>query len=90
MEDPARGLPGGLRLLVSFTPGRQMQYSRRVGVDLVPLQLPPEFATAQVIGQSARAAGAPRSKGGEGGDLWHGHINSRSGGGAAGPEPEPA
>ncbi len=49
-----------------------------------------DFGTAQVLGQSARAAGAPRSEGGERGDLWHARINSRSGGGAAGPEPEPA
>jgi hypothetical protein len=33
------------------------------------------------------AAGAPRSEGGERGDLWHARINSRSGGGAAGAEP---
>jgi hypothetical protein len=85
MEDPAPRLPGGLRLLISFTPGRQVQYSRLVGGNLVPLQLPPDFGTAQVIGQSARAAGAPRSEGGEHGDLWHGRINSRRGGGAAGP-----
>jgi hypothetical protein len=67
-----------------------MQYSRLVsGVRQVlkPPELPPAFGTAQVIGQSARAAGAPRSEGGERGDLWHARINSRSGGGAAGAEP---
>ncbi len=58
MEDPAPDLPGGLRLLFSFTPGRQMQYSRMVGGKLVPEQLPNGLATAQVVGQSARAAGA--------------------------------
>jgi hypothetical protein len=57
---------------------------------LVPLPLPPAFGTAQVLGQSARAAGAPRSEGGERGDLFHARINSRSGGGAAGAGPEPA
>ncbi len=56
----------------------------------MPLPLPPAFGTAQVIGQSARAAGAPRSEGGERGDLFHARINSRSGGGAAGAGPEPA
>ncbi len=88
MEDPAPNLPGGLRLLIKFTKGRTMEYSRRVGCDLVPLS--PAFGTAQVIGQSTRAAGAPRSSGGECGDLFHTRINSRSGGGAAGAEPEPA
>jgi hypothetical protein len=67
-----------------------MEYSRLVDGELVPLQLPDGFATAQVIGQSARAAGAPRSEGGERGDLFHARINSRSGGGAAEAEPEPA
>jgi hypothetical protein len=87
MEDPAPSLPGGLRLLFSFTPGRQMQYSRLVGgvrQVLKPPELPDDFGTAQVIGQSARAAGA----GGRrvpGNDLFHARINSRSGGGAAGP-----
>jgi hypothetical protein len=89
MEDPAPNLPGGLRLLISLTYGRQVQYSRQVGDNLAPLQLPAAFGTAQVIGQSARAAGAPRSEGGEGGDLFHAHINSgsSSGGGAAWAEP---
>jgi hypothetical protein len=42
-----------------------MQYSRLVGVNLVPLQLPLDFGTAHVIGQS---------EGGERGDLWHARI----------------
>jgi hypothetical protein len=86
MEDPAPNLPGGLHLLYSFMPGRQMQYSRLIGgvrQVLKPPEVPGDFGTAQVIGQSARAAGAPRSEGGERGDLWHARINSRSGGGAA-------
>ncbi len=51
---------------------------------LKPPELPDDFGTAQVIGQSARAAGAPRSKGGGRGDMFQARINSRSGGGAAG------
>jgi hypothetical protein len=89
MGDPAPGVPGGLHLLFRFTPGRQMHFSRRVGRVLVPEQLPDGCATAQAVGQSARAAGAPRYKGGPRGDLFHARINSRSGGGAAGPEQAP-
>jgi hypothetical protein len=47
-----------------------------VGGVLVPMQLPDGCATAQVVGQSARAAGAPRYEDGPRGDLYHGRINS--------------
>jgi hypothetical protein len=85
MPDPAPDthpdVSGGLRWLVSFGAGRSMAYSRRMDSKLVPLPLPDDFATAQVIGQSARAAGAPQCADGPRGDLWHGRINSE---GAAG------
>ncbi len=45
----------------------------------MPEPVPDGFATAQVIGQSAVAAGAPQYAGGERGDLWHGRINSAAG-----------
>jgi hypothetical protein len=54
--------------------------SRMVGGKLVPMHLPDGCATAQVIGQSARAAGAPRYKDGPRGDLWHGRLNSEAAG----------
>jgi hypothetical protein len=60
VPDPAPDVPGGLRLLISFGADRSMAYSRMVKGVLVRMQLPDGCATAQVIGQSARAAGAPR------------------------------
>jgi hypothetical protein len=119
MDDPAEDVPGGVRWLLSFGADRSMLYSRMEGGVLVPMQLPDVCATAQVIGQSARAAGAPRyeeqhtpqqrtspvltnlrsrtapalraptlrqlppaprSEGGERGNLWHGRINSAAAG----------
>jgi hypothetical protein len=84
MPDPAPDthpdVPGGLRWLISFGADRSMAYSRMVGGKLVPMQLPDGFATAQVIAQSARAAGAPRYKNGPRGDLYHGRINSEADG----------
>jgi hypothetical protein len=77
MPDPAEDVPGGLRWLISLGAHRSMAYSRRVGGVLVPMQLPDGCATAQVVGQSARAAGAPRYEGGPRGDLYHGRINPR-------------
>jgi hypothetical protein len=77
MDDPAPDVPGGLRFLLSFAEGRRMEYRRKVGRKLVPLEppLPDDFATAEVVAQSARAAGV----GGwrvPGNDLFHGRINS--------------
>jgi hypothetical protein len=83
MPDPAPDshpdVRGGLRWLISFGADRSMAYSRMVDGVLVPEPLPDGCATAQVIGQSARAAGAPRSEDGPRGDLWHGRINSGGG-----------
>jgi hypothetical protein len=68
----ARPSPGPARRpAISLTEGRTMEYSRMVDDKLVPLQLPDGFAAAQVIGQSALAAGATGQ-----GDLYHGRINS--------------
>ncbi len=58
--DPAPDVRGGLRWLISFGANRSMAYSRMVGGVLVPDPLPDGCATAQVIGQSARSAGAPQ------------------------------
>jgi hypothetical protein len=82
MADPAPDVPCGLRWLLSFSDGRSMLYKRRDanGV-LQDVHVADDFPTVQVLAQSARAAGAPRSEGGERGDLWHGRINSA---GAAG------
>jgi hypothetical protein len=70
MADPDPDVPGGLRFLLSFGAGRSMLYKRRDanGV-LQDLHGADDFPTAQVLAQSARAAGAPRSEGGERGDL---------------------
>ncbi len=83
MPDPAPDshpdVPGGLRWLISFGADRSMVYSWMVDGVLVPMQLPDGCATAQVIGQSARAAGAPQYPDGPRGDLCHGGINSGGG-----------
>jgi hypothetical protein len=81
MADPAPDVPGGLRWLSSFTEGRSMLYKRRDanGV-LQDLHVADDFPTAQVIAQSARAAGTPRSEDGARSDLWHGRINNATAG----------
>jgi hypothetical protein len=75
--DPAPDVPGGLRFLLSFGAGRSLLYKRRdANSVLQDLHVADDFPTAQAIAQSARAAGAPRSEGGERGDLFHARINS--------------
>jgi hypothetical protein len=76
MAHPAPDVPGGLRFLLSFASGRSMLYKRRYANGVLQDLHVADVPTAQVIAQSARAAGAPRSEGGERGDLWNGRINS--------------
>jgi hypothetical protein len=79
MANPAPDVPGG-PVLLGFGAGRSMLHKHRDanGV-LQDLHVADDFPTAQVSAQSARAAGVPRSEGGERGDLWHARINSASG-----------